>query len=229
MEEIKAVLSGGVIAAIALTVLAVVALVRAEAKWRIGESRMAVWMTKPLASAGFVLTAILAGALNHTFGQLILVGLLLGAIGDVLLIPDGQNAGFKLGMASFLGGHVIYVYAFFVNGLFTAWSGMTILLMTCLGAVCLRIFWPHVRGLLRPLLITYVIVISLMAISATGMTVARGSALYLTAAGLFVVSDILVAWDRFIRHRPINGAVALPMYYLAQLMFALATGANAGY
>lgn len=228
MAEIQAVLSAGVIAAISLTVLAAVALVRAEANWRTGESRIAVWLTKPLASVGFLLTAILAGALSHSFGQLIFVGLLLGAIGDVLLIPDGDGAGFKLGMASFLGGHVVYVCAFFVSGLFTAWSVATILLMTCVGVFSLRIFWPHVRGLLRPLLVAYVIVISLMAVSATGMTVARGSALYLTAAGLFVVSDILVARDRFIRHQTINGAVALPMYFLAQLLFALAAGAHAG-
>lgn len=227
MTEIKAVLSGEVIAAISLTALAVAALIRAEAKWRTGESRTAIWLTKPLASFGFLLTALLAGALSHSFGQLIFVGLLLGAIGDVLLIPDGKGAGFKLGMASFLGGHVIYVCAFFAYGLFTVWSGATILLMACVGAVSLRIFWPHVQGLLRPLFVAYVVVISLMAISATGMTVVSGSALYLTAAGLFVVSDILVARDRFIRSQLINGAIALPMYYLAQLIFALAAGASA--
>jgi len=229
MPELGVIISSRwTIYALLLTVFAVGALVWAEVVWQAGESRQLVWKTKPLASGGFLLAAIFAGALGSTLGQLIFVGLLLGALGDILLIPEGQKTSFKLGMVAFLGGHIVYVYAFFTYGIFTDWSWVTASAMVFVGSICLRVFWPHVQGVLRPLLVAYIFVIALMVVSATGMTVAFDSAIYLTAAGLFMVSDILVACDRFIRHQPMNAALSLPMYYLAQLLFALAAGASVG-
>ena len=67
----------------AFLAIAVAALLWAELKL----SRLGVWVAKPVASTLFVITALLAGALASSYGQLILLGLLLSWLGDVLLIP----------------------------------------------------------------------------------------------------------------------------------------------
>jgi uncharacterized membrane protein YhhN len=64
-----------------------------------------VWIAKPLASLGFLAAACAAGALESSYGQTVLLGLVACALGDVLLVPRGAGAAFLAGMGSFALGH----------------------------------------------------------------------------------------------------------------------------
>jgi uncharacterized membrane protein YhhN len=94
------------LAGLALTATATCALLVAE--WR--ESRLGIWVAKPLAPAGFVAFGFLLAGSSHTaYAGVLLAGLVACAVGDVLLIPTHPRA-FQLGVACFAFGHLLYGY-----------------------------------------------------------------------------------------------------------------------
>jgi uncharacterized membrane protein YhhN len=72
-------------------------------EWRDRPGMRAV--SKPFASLGFIVAAIGFGALESRYGNVILAGLILGAIGDVCLLGQAKKY-FIAGLVSFLLGHV---------------------------------------------------------------------------------------------------------------------------
>ena len=57
------------------------------------------YLTKPLASLSFIAVCALGGDLGDRYTQLILLGLVLGAVGDVALMFEGDKA-FLAGLVS---------------------------------------------------------------------------------------------------------------------------------
>jgi uncharacterized membrane protein YhhN len=205
------VLSGSLLA------IAVAALLRAE--WK--RSRPGVWLTKPLASTLFVITAILAGALTSPYGRIILVGLVLSWLGDVLLIPRRQRF-FVAGLASFLLAHVAYSAAFFLEPLAVLPLSLAAIAMAVFAVIIVRWLWPHLPHNLRAAVVAYVAAISGMVVLAAGTTATIGFEL-LIGAVMFAVSDVFVARERFVSASVTNRFWGLPLYYSAQLVFALST------
>jgi len=70
--------------------------------------------------------------------------------------------------------------------------------------------------------VSYLAAISLMVVLAAGTMAAAGPQL-LIGALMFAVSDIFVARDRFVSPSVANRLWGLPLYYGAQLIFALST------
>jgi uncharacterized membrane protein YhhN len=209
---------------IALTAAAVFALLTAERERARDRPAPVVWVFKPLASLGFLLTALAAGATHSTFGLMMLTALACGALGDVLLIPrDNENA-FRLGMGAFLVGHLFYVAAFLRLGIAPMGALLGMFAMTGTSIAVLRWLWPQVQGVMRPLLAAYVAVFSIMAAAAAGASSHGDTALFASAAALFVVADIGTARQRFVRRAFVNKVIALPLYYAAQLLFAVSAG-----
>lgn len=197
--------------------IAVAALLWAEVK----QSRPGVWLAKPIASTLFVITALLAGALASSYGQLILLGLLFSWLGDVFLIPKRQLF-FIAGLGSFLLAHVAYSGAFLLQPLTVLPLALAAIAMVAFAIVVLRWLWPHVPTKLRPAVVTYLLAISLMVVLAGGTMAATGLQLVIGAV-IFAVSDIFVARDRFVSRSVANRLCGLPLYYAAQLIFALST------
>jgi len=75
------------------------------------EERRAQFFFKPLAAFGFVILALQFGALESTYGLIILAGLIACAVGDIFLLSRKSENLFKAGMAAFALGHVFYVIA----------------------------------------------------------------------------------------------------------------------
>ena len=90
--------------------------------------RIGIWVAKPIASGGFIAVALVAGALDSSYGQAVLVALCLCFVGDVLLIPKAR-AIFLGGLISFLLGHVGYLVAFWVRGIELAGVGASVELL----------------------------------------------------------------------------------------------------
>lgn len=202
-----------------LCAAAVAGLLRAEQK---DDARLR-GLFKPAASAAFVLAALASGALETPFGAAMFTGLVLSALGDVLLIARGERW-FLAGMAAFGLGHLAYSYGFILGGLnFGYGAGIAGGLTLAAGLIFLR----PMRGAMGPMSApvgVYVLVISAMVAFSVAHFMAAGTdASFRLAAGAaaFAASDLSVARDQFHRRAFINRAWGLPLYYGAQCLIAL--------
>jgi len=166
-----------------------------------------------------VAAALAGDGLATPYGQAVLAGLLLCWLGDVLLIPHGSRS-FRLGIASFLLGHVAFVGAFLLRGMAPLGVGLSLLGVVPAALLALRWLAPHVPAGFRLPVRAYVLAISLMVVCAAGTAAARWDAVLLAGALLFYVSDLCVARDRFVAPGFPNRAVGLPLYYAATLLLA---------
>lgn len=183
-------------------------------------SRPGKWLFKPLASAGFVLTALAGGALDTIYGITILTGLLLSMAGDVLLIPR-RRATFLAGLVAFLLGHVAYAVAFGVHGVHWLFVMSAIVLLVVAGLLLARRYLPRIEGAMHGPVWAYGVVITVMLALAVGTYGAGGSWLIVSGAMLFYLSDLSVAGDRLIKPSFLQRAWGLPAYFGGQLLLAL--------
>jgi uncharacterized membrane protein YhhN len=196
------------------------------------DSRRGMLLTKPIASALFVVALFSQPfELTPTF-YFLLIGLVLCWVGDVSLIFFFDKRLFLLGLVSFLLGHVMYAIAFFTRGglQITTWLALPLIGLFS-GYVFFR-FRPHLGEMLGPVT-AYIVVISLMLLGALGL--AGNSSLPLAnrlmtgfGAFSFYISDIFVARQRFVRPAYINRFLGLALYYLGQFLIALAAGGLTG-
>lgn len=200
---------------IGITLLALLALLASEFR----ESQVGKWITKPLASTGFLLTAYQAGAWNTAYGQWIFVALVLSWFGDVFLIPKSRRA-FLFGLISFLLGHLAFAVAFLQFGIHGVWAGSVIAIVLIVGIAVG--FWlkPHVESGMWVPVIAYIIVISSMVVTAVGSYGIHRIVWIPWGAILFYVSDLAVARNRFVAPSFFNRLWGLPCYYVAQLILA---------
>lgn len=178
------------------------------------------WLCKPLVTASILVVAWRAQpAVSSRYRRWILAGILCSLCGDVLLMLPQDL--FVPGLLAFLGGHGCFIAAFLGDSRFgtrPAW------LLACLGygAIQLYLLWDAIAVPLRIPVIVYVVVLACMG----GQAVARarmlrgtaqaGSAV-LAAAGalMFMLSDSVLAWDRFRGPLPLASLWILATYYLS--------------
>jgi len=181
------------------TFFLVVAAVFAVGDW-IAKSRHNVrleYLCKPATLVALTATALSltpahdAGARRSWF----VVALVCSLAGDIfLMLPKDM---FVAGLASFLVGHVCYVAGFWAHGpggvAFAIWAVAVAVVVTpvarrILGAI------KDQRDLVVPVAL-YIVVISVMLATA----LATGNAFAGIGALLFVSSDTMIAWNRFVR------------------------------
>lgn len=188
-----------------------------------------VWRAaaKMAASTFFVLIAVSLGAHASTYGQFILAALLLGWLGDALLLSRAPKA-FMGGLAVFLLSHVLFAAAFLSGGLSGVLSGALSVpamgaagvLAALFGTFVLRWLLPHTPGEFKGPVIAYVLVILGMCVAAAGFAFGSQRWAVLVGALLFALSDISVARDRFVRPGHVNRLWGWPSYFLAQVVLA---------
>ena len=183
------------------------------------------WLFKPLTMV-FALVLVAASAYSPSArGQfnpktlLLLAAALAGSLaGDVFLMFQGF---FIPGLVSFLVAHLFYV-ALFKSG--QAWFPHRGALAATLGIGVAMYAFLWAGGLppaLRAPVATYVLVIALMAAQAIGRaTVLRDAPSLLVAvgAGFFMLSDSLLATNRFVMPLPMAQVWVLATYYAAQAL-----------
>jgi uncharacterized membrane protein YhhN len=190
-------------------------------------SQRGKWLSKPFASLAFVAAALASQALETTYGELILLGLLLSLLGDILLIPEGRPRIFRAGILAFGSGHVAFAAAFLSQPLSMPWLAVSgAVLLAVLFAVW-RWLQPTLPADMRIPVLAYLVVIGAMASLACAFAGAGGPFTVAAGALAFTASDVSVARDRFVRHEFANRAWGLPLYYCAQLLLALSPAALA--
>lgn len=179
-------------------------------------------LPKMVASTSFVAVAISVGALDTTFGRIMVVGLTLSWFGDLFLTYAGRGP-FVAGLLAFLGGHVAYVIAFFDRG---TDDSLWFFIAGVIGAAVAVGSWllPTVPKDLKVPVIAYIAVISLMVAAAGSTNTMNADWRIPIGATAFYVSDIFVARDRFAAPGLINRYLGLPLYFGGQLLLAWAAG-----
>ncbi|MCW2495822.1 lysoplasmalogenase [Jatrophihabitans sp.] len=203
--------------------LLVIAGVVALGDWAAVERRLVhlEYLLKPLTL--MLLIAAAASADLPTVKPWIVAGLVFGLLGDVGLMLSDKRAAtpdlpFMLGLGSFLIGHVCYLAAFARYGV----HGLNVLagLLIVGGAAVLAL--PKVLAGARraggqelmAVVAAYATMLAAMA------TLAVGTAAVATAIGglLFLGSDMLIAFERFVRPVPRGPLLVVSSYHLAQVL-----------
>jgi uncharacterized membrane protein YhhN len=180
------------------------------------------WIGKPLATALiFVLAWRAQPAQSSRYRRWILAGIACSLLGDVLLMLPGDL--FVPGLVAFLFGHLCFIVAFLGDSRFGAQPWL-LLAMLGYGAANLVLLWGSIGAPLRVPVVVYGVVLASMggqALVRARVFALRGDvqapAARLAAIGalMFMLSDSLLAWNRF------HGAIAwsslwvLSAYYLA--------------
>jgi uncharacterized membrane protein YhhN len=180
------------------------------------------WSGKPLATALiFVLAWRARPAQSPRYRHRILAGIACSLLGDVFLMLPGDL--FVPGLVAFLCGHLCFIAAFLGDSRFGA---RPLLLLACLGygAMNLYLLWDAIGAPLRVPVIVYVLVLACMggqALVRARLFAQRGDAqapaarLAALGALMFLLSDSLLAWNRFHGAIPWSSLWVLSAYYLA--------------
>ncbi|MCL2764940.1 MAG: lysoplasmalogenase [Treponema sp.] len=155
----------------------------------------------------------------------IITALVFAWIGDILLVRITNILWFKLGLASFLTGHIFYIVAMY--GYAVPFNVpvlvISIIIAACFGVMAYKVVRPSKQ--MKIPVIAYETIILLMAIFACQLFIAQSSvnlyfgAFVLAGSICFVISDTLLALKTFRRVR-IYFAVMVT-YIAAQLLIAL--------
>jgi uncharacterized membrane protein YhhN len=165
--------------------------------------------------------------------RVILAGLLLAWAGDTLLLFSADdNQFFILGLVCFLGTHIAYIIYFFR---YNKWSRQwfyrhpILSFLVILYAVAyLGFLMPSLHHLMYPVA-AYTLVISIMllqALSAQPFIPPACNKLFIPGAICFIISDSLLAWDKFSQHFPFADSLIIATYGVAQLLIVRGAALN---
>lgn len=199
----------------ASSILLVLALVIAALDWWAVAHRNPPleYVCKPAAAVAFLATAWALDPVDDGARLLLVVALVFCLAGDVFLMLPRDA--FLAGLGSFAVAQILFTVSF---GLREPTPTRTIigLVIVLLGASILaRRFVAALRrggaGSMVPAILVYVTVISAMVVSA----IAGGTVVGIIGAVLFLVSDSLIAEERFVASRPWQRLTIIVTYHLA--------------
>jgi uncharacterized membrane protein YhhN len=168
------------------------------------------------------LVALGTGSVGPGYRALVVAALVFSMIGDVCLVFPTR---FTLGLGSFLVAHVLYLTAFAPAG---AWDVTAWLWLVPFALFALAMFAylsPHLGAKRGPVAV-YIAVIALMGWRAVVRAMAPdvpapSGALAGAGALVFMVSDGVLAVDRFAHRFRAAEAIVMATYYAAQVLIAL--------
>lgn len=186
--------------------------------------RWQVYFFKPLTTLLLLFLAASAPAAHGPAYRLaILIGLVFSLAGDVFLMLPRDR--FIVGLASFLLAHLAYIAAFGATGP-TASDTQLLLPLGVVAAILLRLLWPGLGKLRIPVVLyTATIVVMVWRAWARSRGIpSLGTALAASGAALFLVSDALLALNRFRWRFPSAQASVQVTYVAAQALIAMSVG-----
>ena len=182
--------------------------------------RWQIYLFKPLTTLFILFLAIFAvQPVSPRYQWFIGLGLIFSLGGDIfLMLPKDR---FIAGLVSFLAAHVCYIAAFSqgIHVVSTPWVLLPFLLTVI---IFVGILWPHLAKMKLPVLI-YALAIGMMGWSATERWLQIGEVKAFLAFGgalLFIVSDAVLAYNRFVKRFTAAQAIILITYYIAQYLIA---------
>ncbi len=164
-------------------------------------------------------------AVDARYRRTVLAGLVLSLIGDVFLMLPGDR--FVPGLVAFLLAHVCYIVAFAPGSSGKAREVGFVVVAVVAGGNLAGLL-PRVDAALKVPVLAYVVVLATMAAfalarawtPAVAQALPRSARQAAIGAVLFMVSDSLLAWDRFAGGVPAPALLVLGTYYAAQWCIA---------
>ena len=204
-----------------LTVLAVIsASIHIRAEYR--GPHLHIHIFKPLTMVFILLIAILGQAAPPRYKYLIIAGLICSMAGDAFLMSPWDR--FVAGLVAFLIAHLFYIAAFTSELQVVLW--WPLLPLVIYGIFIYSILSPSL-GKLKVPVIAYIVVILVMAWQAWELwiqTDQNGALLAFIGAVLFVISDTILAINRFRGQFRLARALNLMTYFAAQWLIAGSIG-----
>jgi uncharacterized membrane protein YhhN len=186
-----------------------------------------LFIFKPASTIVIIAAAVVPFIIENipaVFGLGIIIGLGLSLGGDVLLIYESKEKTFIIGLVLFLLAQVSYAFVFFKTASFTAWDIVTA------AALALMSVWFYRKakaglGDMKFPVIVYMIIICFMVNRACALVIASQltqvqSILIAAGAVLFLVSDIVLAYNKFVKKVSWKPQ-SLALYFLGQYCIAL--------
>lgn len=171
------------------------------------------YVCKPTAAVIFLMTALTLDPADEVARAVLVVALVFCVAGDVFLMLPRDA--FLPGLGSFAVAQILFTVSFALReptltgaivGVVAVVVGATVLARRFIGA--LR---RSGSGSMVPAILVYVTVISAMVVSA----VAGGSPVAIAGAVLFMISDSLIAEERFVSSRRWQRLVIIVTYHMA--------------
>ncbi len=180
------------------------------------------YIFKPLSTILVILLPVLYAKNGlKPYKNIILIGLVFCLIGDIFLMFDTY---FIFGLASFLIGHVFFIYAFAsIRGF--SWNVKTLIPLVLVAGLIFFNLKDHLGDLLIPVIL-YVTCIVLMAWQAINVYVWKkeyGFLLIAIGASLFLVSDAVLSYRKFIGDFTIAQFLVSSTYWTAITLISLST------
>lgn len=195
----------------------------------ISNNTQKLYFYKPFTTLLIVLLCIFSFIqpnINHGYVFLVLIGLTFSLGGDIALMFKGDKP-FIIGLISFLIAQMVYSIAFLS---LTPFSGSDIfpsfLLLVIASAV--YVFLYKGLGSMRIPVAVYSLIVMFMVSRAVAVMFQKHvdiipSLLLVIGAGLFYISDMILALDKFRIRIPNNALYILSTYFSAQTLFAVST------
>lgn len=184
--------------------------------------RSMVYLFKPLTTLLIVYFALSADWQMHTaYQKWILAGLVFSLFGDIfLMLPKDR---FIPGLISFLIAHIFYIVAFSLPHGFQ-WGLFSLVIFLIYALFFFKALLPFVPGALKIAVIIYGIALMVMGWQAMErwLSLQNIAALFaFSGAVFFIVSDSLLALNRFKTKFNSAQLMVLSTYFLAQWLIAL--------
>lgn len=183
-------------------------------------SRTLLYVFKPLTTTLIIVLAWLAGSeAPEPYFRLIIAGLVFSLAGDVfLMLPKDR---FVFGLVSFLVAHLLYIAAF---GLGVGYLSAPWLLVpyAVVGVALLAILLPKAGPLKLPVVVYASALVAMAWLAATRWHALQDHASLCAMVGaiLFLVSDGILAINKFARPFRAAEALLLSTYFAAQWLIA---------
>jgi uncharacterized membrane protein YhhN len=193
--------------------------------------RAGLWVFKPLATLCIIAIAVIAlPGEPALYGTLVVAGLACSLAGDVAIEVEGERW-FLAGLVSFLVAHLCYIAAFLAR---SHAAGVDEWTLPAVAGALVGLYAAAAYAAIRPGLgpmrvpaFVYMLALAAMAWTAALAWSADPSPATrnaLAGAALFLVSDTLLAVDRFRRPLPAAQLLILATYYAAQWLIAESIG-----
>jgi len=147
---------------------------------------------------------------------LLLVAIFFSGVGDVVL-DLGFEGSFIAGLAAFLIAHLWYIALFWLDVEKSRFKFAQTALAIAYPMAMAVFLWPHLGELKIPVAV-YIVVIATMLVFAINRGTTRKTVL--VGAIFFVVSDSILALNKFYYPHPAAHAAIMATYYLAQYLIA---------